>query len=232
MLLWARCALSSARLAAGDVGAAVQHAEQAVASGVAADFHAAGQPAWALGAALAAAGEARGFELLAEAEVLPADRPALAADLAEARGEDPARVAAALRAMPGMAAAGPAAPFTAARLRLAEGRALADRSEAIAALLEAEAAFASFGALRRRDEAVRELRRLGHRVRARPATSGDSDLTAREREIAELVAAGRTNREVAAQLVLSERTIEAHLRNVYAKLGVRSRVELTRRLTE
>ena len=79
---------------------------------------------------------------------------------------------------------------------------------------------------------MRELRRLGHRVRARPTTAADGDLTAREREIAELVAAGRTNREVAAQLVLSERTIEAHLRNVYAKLGVRSRVELTRRLTE
>ena len=220
MLLWARCALSSARLAAGDVGAAVQHAEEAAASGVAADFHAAGQPAWALGAALAAAGEAeRGVALLSTADVLPADRPALAADLAEARGEDP-------RPFLGTA------PFAAARARLAEGRALADRAAAIAALREAEEAFASFGAQRRRDEAVRELRRLGHRVRARPATSGDGDLTAREREIAELVAAGRTNREVAAQLVLSERTIEAHLRNVYAKLGVRSRVELTRRLTE
>jgi DNA-binding CsgD family transcriptional regulator/tetratricopeptide (TPR) repeat protein len=219
MLLWAHCALSSAHLAAGDVGAAVQHAEEAAASGVAADFHAAGQPAWALGAALAAAGEARGVTLLAEAEVLPADRPALAADLAEARGEDP-------RPFLGTA------PFAAARARLAEGRALAGRAEAIAALREAEAAFASFGARRRRDEAVRELRRLGHRVRARPAGSGDGDLTAREREIAELVAAGRTNREVAAQLVLSERTIEAHLRNVYAKCGVRSRVELTRRLAE
>ena len=53
-------------------------------------------------------------------------------------------------------------------------------------------------------------------------------MTAREREIALLVAAGRTNREVAEQLVLSARTIEAHLRNVYAKLGVRSRVELAR----
>jgi DNA-binding NarL/FixJ family response regulator len=42
------------------------------------------------------------------------------------------------------------------------------------------------------------------------------------------VAAGRTNREVADQLVLSPRTIEAHLRNIYSKLGVRSRVELTR----
>jgi DNA-binding CsgD family transcriptional regulator len=219
MLLWARCALASARLAAADVTAALALATEAADSGVAADFHAAGQPAWALGAALAAAGEARGITLLAGAEVLPADRRALAADLAEARGEDP-------RPFLGTA------PFAAARARLAEGRALADRAEAIAALLEAEAAFASFGAQRRRDEAVRELRRLGHRVRARPAASGDGDLTAREREIAELVAAGRTNREVAAQLVLSERTIEAHLRNVYAKLGVRSRVELTRRLTE
>ena len=53
-------------------------------------------------------------------------------------------------------------------------------------------------------------------------------MTAREREIAELVAAGRTNREVAAQLFLSSRTIEAHLRNIYGKLDVRSRVELAR----
>lgn len=49
-----------------------------------------------------------------------------------------------------------------------------------------------------------------------------------EREIAGLIAAGRTNREVAEQLVLSTRTIEAHVRNIYAKLGVRSRVELAR----
>ena len=78
---------------------------------------------------------------------------------------------------------------------------------------------------------MRELRRLGHRVRARRARERPGPLaalTAREREIAELVAAGRTNREVAEQLVLSARTIEAHLRNVYGKLGVRSRVELTR----
>ena len=57
-------------------------------------------------------------------------------------------------------------------------------------------------------------------------------LTAREREIAELVAAGRTNREVAEQLVLSARTIEAHLRNIYGKLGVRSRVELARAVAD
>jgi DNA-binding CsgD family transcriptional regulator len=123
-------------------------------------------------------------------------------------------------------------PLTAARARLAEGRALAalgDRGGAVAALTEAEAAFHAMGARRRRDEAVRELRRLGRRV-PRPAVRDEAagPLTAREREIAGLVAAGRTNREIAEQLVLSTRTIEAHLRNIYAKLGVRSRVELAR----
>ena len=77
---------------------------------------------------------------------------------------------------------------------------------------------------------MRELRRLGHRV-LRPARAADrGPLTAREGEIAHLVAAGYTNREIAEQLVLSTRTIEAHLRNVYGKLGVRTRVELTRRI--
>ena len=42
------------------------------------------------------------------------------------------------------------------------------------------------------------------------------------------MAAGRTNREIAERLVLSPRTIDAHLRTIYAKLGVRSRVELAR----
>jgi DNA-binding CsgD family transcriptional regulator len=99
-------------------------------------------------------------------------------------------------------------------------------------LVAAEAAFDGFGALRRRDEAVRELRRLGHRVVRAAGTSGNGPLTDREREIAELVAAGRTNREVARQLVLSPRTVEAHLRTIYAKLGVRSRVELARGLPD
>ena len=116
-----------------------------------------------------------------------------------------------------------------------EGRALAaagQKREAVEALVGAESALDGFGARRRRDEAVRELRRLGHRVVR--AADGDASsgplaaLTAREREIAELVAAGRTTREVADQLVLSPRTIESHLRNIYSKLGVRSRVELAR----
>ena len=65
---------------------------------------------------------------------------------------------------------------------------------------------------------MRELRRLGHRVVRRRGGAGRAGpLTAREREIAELVAAGRTNREIAEQLVLSTRTIEAHLRTIYAQ---------------
>ena len=101
----------------------------------------------------------------------------------------------------------------------------------MSALTAAESAFDAFGAARWRSEAVRELRHLGRRVH-RPQRDASPDgldiLTAREREIADLVAAGRTNREVAEQLVLSAKTVEAHLRNIYAKLGVRSRVELAR----
>jgi DNA-binding CsgD family transcriptional regulator len=123
-------------------------------------------------------------------------------------------------------------PVLVARAQLTAGRALAAagrRAASVEALTGAEAAFSGFGARRRRDEATRELRHVGRRV-VRPAEGGAGPLTPREREIAGLVAAGRTNREIAAQLVLSTRTVEAHLRTIYAKLGVRSRVELTRAL--
>ena len=51
-------------------------------------------------------------------------------------------------------------------------------------------------------------------------------LTAREREIGTLAAAGVTSREIAARLFLSKRTVDNHLQNIYSKLGVRSRSEL------
>jgi DNA-binding NarL/FixJ family response regulator len=84
------------------------------------------------------------------------------------------------------------------------------------------------GALRTEQEALRELRRLGRRVgrggARRPlGASGLASLSAREREIADLVAAGHTNREIAARIFLSEKTVEAHLSHIFSKLGVTSR---------
>jgi DNA-binding CsgD family transcriptional regulator len=55
----------------------------------------------------------------------------------------------------------------------------------------------------------------------------DDVLTARERDVCTLVAGGATNREAAAALYLSPRTVEHHLRMAYRKLGVRSRTEMT-----
>lgn len=55
---------------------------------------------------------------------------------------------------------------------------------------------------------------------------GDSGLTSRELEVAQLVAAGKTNREIAAELFLSEKTVETHLYHAFAKLGVSSRAAL------
>jgi DNA-binding NarL/FixJ family response regulator len=115
------------------------------------------------------------------------------------------------------------------------GRALAtggERSDAIAALRQAEAAFDRFGTVRWRDEMRRELRRLGARAEVRgPATgaeSGVAALTKRELEIAVLVTDRKTNREIAGELFLSDKTVESHLRNIFVKLGVSSRVEVAR----
>jgi DNA-binding CsgD family transcriptional regulator/tetratricopeptide (TPR) repeat protein len=128
-------------------------------------------------------------------------------------------------------AAGAGAAVQAARARTVAGRAAAaagDRERAAAWLERAEAELAAMGTVRLRDEAARELRRLGQRVGARRRRSsggpGLASLSGREREIAELVARGRTNREIACELFLSEKTIESHLRRVFGKLGVSGRV--------
>jgi DNA-binding NarL/FixJ family response regulator len=62
----------------------------------------------------------------------------------------------------------------------------------------------------------------------RRATHRPGELTEREREIAELVAHGRSNKEIAAALFLSEKTVGNALTSIYAKLGVRSRTQLAR----
>jgi DNA-binding CsgD family transcriptional regulator len=109
----------------------------------------------------------------------------------------------------------------------ARSHAAAGDAERAKALLQQVAADAGRGgALRLRDEAARELRRLGTRVAARHRHGPDDALTAREREVAQLVADGRSNKQVAAALFLSEGTVENTLTRVYAKLGVRSRTQL------
>ena len=76
------------------------------------------------------------------------------------------------------------------------------------------------------------LRRLGdvrrHSTRGQRDGSGLATLTQRELEIAELVWDRRTNRQIAETLFLSPKTIETHLRNIFAKVLVSSRVELAR----
>ena len=74
-----------------------------------------------------------------------------------------------------------------------------------------------------------------HALRDTIAASIDPDveeLSPAERRVAEAVVAGMTNREVAANLYVSEKTVEFHLHNVYRKLGVRSRTQLVRRLPQ
>jgi DNA-binding CsgD family transcriptional regulator len=91
-------------------------------------------------------------------------------------------------------------------------------------LLRARDAFAELGArlwVRRAEE---EIARIGGRSPTR------GELTPTERRIAELVAGGKTNKEVAAGLVVTERTVESALTQIYRKLDVRSRTELARRL--
>jgi len=119
-------------------------------------------------------------------------------------------------------------PFEQARTFHIQGR--VERSArswgaARAALVEALERFDQLGAARWAEKAAADLARLPGR---RP--SGSDVLTAREREIAELVALGLSNKEVAARLFVSLRTVEANLSKVYAKLGVRSRASLGRAL--
>jgi DNA-binding CsgD family transcriptional regulator len=97
------------------------------------------------------------------------------------------------------------------------------RGAARTTLAEAAEAFTAVGARRWTERARAELDRVGGRAPSRDA------LTSAEQRVAALVAAGRTNKEVAAELFVSVHTVEAALTRVYGKLGVRSRSELAAR---
>lgn len=117
------------------------------------------------------------------------------------------------------------------RSRTLHGMALAEvgqRAAAMVALEQARSELEACGALGPRDQAARELRRLGRRVprRTRAAANGVGVLSPRELEIAQLVHQGRTNKQIANALYISERTVETHLTHAYRKLGVPGRSAL------
>jgi DNA-binding CsgD family transcriptional regulator len=123
-----------------------------------------------------------------------------------------------------------APPIECARTQLAYGERLRRerrRLEARTQLRNALDTFEGLGAAFWAERARGELAATGETARKRDASTLD-DLTPQELRIAQLVAGGATNREVGAQLFVSPKTVEYHLRKVFMKLGVGSRVELAR----
>jgi ATP/maltotriose-dependent transcriptional regulator MalT len=127
-------------------------------------------------------------------------------------------------------------PVEAGLSRTTAGRALAlvgHLEQAVEELERAANELHACGAIRYRDAADRELRRLGRHVyrrtrRGEPDGVGIESLTGREHQIAELVVDRRTNPEIAEALFLSPKTVETHMRNIFRKLDVSSRVEVAR----
>ncbi|MFP3578102.1 response regulator transcription factor [Arthrobacter sp. fls2-241-R2A-200] len=113
------------------------------------------------------------------------------------------------------------APYEAARCRVLVGRACAAMGDADSAAMEFEAAKAEFvdlGAL----PAVAEVLELSGEK-----PKGESQLTARELEVLRLIAGGRSNRSIARELYLSEKTVARHVSNILSKLSVPSRAAAT-----
>lgn len=122
-------------------------------------------------------------------------------------------------------------PFELARTELCYGERLRRarrRRDASTYLRSALGTFVRIGAVPWADRARRELGAA--RGRTRPSTGAQPELTAHELRVAALVERGLRNREIAAALFVSERTVEYHLTNIYGKLDVRSRTELIRLL--
>ena len=118
-------------------------------------------------------------------------------------------------------------PYGQARALLALGvisRRARQKRAAREAISAALIGFEELGAATWVEKARGELGSIGGRTR-------EEGLTAAEQRVADLVAEGRTNREVAAVLFLGERTVASHLTHIYAKLGIRSRTELARLLS-
>jgi DNA-binding NarL/FixJ family response regulator len=114
------------------------------------------------------------------------------------------------------------ATYEAARVRVLIALACRELGDSDAATVELEAAAKVFSDLGAGPDLARVRRAFG----AEPGAGG-AQLTGRELEVLRLVAAGRTNREIARDLVISERTVDRHVSNVFSKLDVQSRSAAT-----
>ena len=120
-------------------------------------------------------------------------------------------------------------PFWRARIELSYGEHLRrsrQRSRARSHLRAALETFEGLGIIPWAERARSELRASGETARKRSVDAIDR-LTPQELQIADLASQGASNPDIAAQLFLSRRTVEYHLRKVYVKLGISSRAELT-----
>ena len=139
------------------------------------------------------------------------------AESAVALGEGDARAALASARRARQAWQDLGAPYDAARARTLIAQACARIGDADTAALELDAARDAFFRL----GAAPDLARLDSLARKR--ARGEHGLTSREVEVLRLIARGRSNRDVATALVISERTVARHVQNIFAKLGVSSR---------
>jgi DNA-binding CsgD family transcriptional regulator len=192
---------------------------------------------WMVRTALAVGDQNRAGGVVAAAEQLAAANPGFPTVVAaaeHARGlldRDPAKVV--------QAAGRHRHPWARASAAEDAGVLLAgrgDRDGAVASFDQAVAAYQHAGAERDVARVRRRLRQLGvrrrhWRVAARPIC-GLASLTDTERNVADLVAEGLTNRQVAQRMFLSPHTIDFHLRQIYRKLNIGSRVELARLISD
>lgn len=133
-----------------------------------------------------------------------------------------------------------AVPFERAQIELRAGVVLAtagEREQALEWLCDAYRTASKLGARPLASAAAREVSNLGEsvaqRLGGRAATRTDGvQLTRRELEVLRLVSIGRTNREIAQELFISQRTVDMHVRNLLGKLDCRSRVEASHRAGE
>jgi DNA-binding CsgD family transcriptional regulator len=135
-----------------------------------------------------------------------------------------------LQAIEWLGQCGMAAHLARARLSYGEWLRRSNRRvDARTQLRGAHDAFVGIGAKGFADRAQRELLATGEKVRKRRADTRD-ELTPQEAHIARLARDGRTNPEIGAELFISPRTVEWHLRTVFAKLGISSRMDLHKAL--